>query len=292
MKKKLKYQSYYPKRFWSFLRSTYRFSISSTENAGKQTSFSLSSLSIFLITIFATVFIISLTSVVLLFTPLKKYMPGYVDTHTRNNIIQNAFKLDSLYNTVAIQTHYIDNILAILKGEVSPDTILPMDSLTLTVNPDSLIASFKTKKFIEVFEEEEKYNLTNKTTNIPTDGLFFYKPVQTATITNKFDYAHRHFGIDLMTQSKGAVLSTLDGTVVLCSSDEYGNIIQIQHNNNFISIYKHASQLLKKEGDKIKAGEAIAIVKDNANDGQKGAHLHFELWYKGTPLNPEEYIIF
>lgn len=284
--------SYRAKKFWRIIRKKYRFSISNESTLEEWFAIRLTPISIFLVAVFASFFIILLTSYVLLFTPLKAYMPGFVDTKTRNSIVNNAMKLDSLSVLLAVQSDYIRNIQMIVKGEIAPDTLTSLDTLLTTVNVDTLSASLKTKQFMENFEEEEKYNLSIRATHIPVDGLFFYKPVQTAVISKHFDYAHSHYGIDLMTNDKGAVLATLEGTVTLCSSGEYGHIIQIQHNNNFISVYKHTARLLKREGDKVKAGEAIAIVKDNSGEDEQGAHLHFELWYKGTPLNPEEYIIF
>ena len=70
-----------------------------------------------------------------------------------------------------------------------------------------------------------------------------------------------------------------------------GHVIQVQHTHNLISVYKHNSVLLKGEGDKVRAGEPIAIV-GNTGNLSTAAHLHFELWYNGNSINPQEFITF
>ena len=142
------------------------------------------------------------------------------------------------------------------------------------------------------FEEEEKYNLSVLTPNsAPTEGAFFYKPVS-GVISSHYEAEKRHYGVDLVAAERESVLATMDGTVVFTGFDvNYGNVIQIQHRNGFLSIYKHNELLLKDAGDRVVAGEAIALV-GNTGKLSTGPHLHFELWYKGSPVNPEEYISF
>ena len=143
------------------------------------------------------------------------------------------------------------------------------------------------------FAEEEKYNLTvlADPEKVPTDGVFFYKPVN-GTVSAHYEAAIRHYGVDLVAKERESVLATLDGTVVYAGFDSnQGNVIQLQHKNGFISVYKHNALLLKEVGDIVQAGEAIALV-GNTGKLSTGPHLHFELWYKGNPVNPEEYIAF
>lgn len=282
------------KRFWRKMRTLYRFTASNESSLEEEFTFRLVPMQIFLYAVFAVFFIILLTSFVLLFTPMKAYMPGFVDRRLRKEIVQNAVVLDSLSNIVTMQEEYINNIRQVMTGNISVDSLPSYDSLTIKVNLDSLQASQATKQYVRQFEEEEKFNLASKTTEIPTEGLFFYKPVQRGIVSVKFDIYAKHFGIDLLTHKQEPVQATLDGTVVLCCLGIDGYIIQVQHKNNFISLYRHTSELLKKEGDKVKAGEAIAIagMYESEKPDSEAALVHFELCYKGKPLNPEEYIIF
>jgi murein DD-endopeptidase MepM/ murein hydrolase activator NlpD len=122
-------------------------------------------------------------------------------------------------------------------------------------------------------------------------NFFFFTPIQ-GIISNGYNPANRHFGIDIVSKMNEAVKSVLDGTVILSAwTLQTGNIIAVQHQSNIISVYKHNSVLLKKEGDNVKAGDPIAIVGESG-EMQTGPHLHFELWYNGNPVNPREYISF
>jgi len=67
--------------------------------------------------------------------------------------------------------------------------------------------------------------------------------------------------------------------------------VMIQHQANLISVYKHNSYVYKKVGTFVNAGDIIAIV-GNSGELTNGPHLHFELWYNGTSLNPEEFVTF
>ena len=111
-------------------------------------------------------------------------------------------------------------------------------------------------------------------------------------VTSHYETDVHHYGVDLAAAPKESVLATLDGTVIYTGFDpNHGNVIQLQHKNGFISVYKHNELLLKEVGDHVVAGEAIALV-GNTGELSTGPHLHFELWYKGNPVNPEEYYSF
>ena len=122
-------------------------------------------------------------------------------------------------------------------------------------------------------------------------GLIFFRPTR-GMISSAFDANKKHFGIDIAANPNENVLATLDGTVIMATyTAEMGYVIQVQHSQNLVSVYKHCGSLLKKEGDIVKAGEAIALV---GNTGEKttGPHLHFEIWNRGRALDPAKYIVF
>jgi murein DD-endopeptidase MepM/ murein hydrolase activator NlpD len=122
-------------------------------------------------------------------------------------------------------------------------------------------------------------------------AYFFFAPLN-GYITSTFNPREEHFGVDIVGPENEAIKATLEGTVIFASwTNDNGYVIQIQHPNNIISVYKHNSALLKKVGDYVKAGEPIAII-GNSGENTSGPHLHFELWYNGIPINPQEYIIF
>ncbi len=241
------------------------------------------------------VVLVALGIVLVSFTPLREYIPGYPDGNIRWLYLQSAIKMDSLEEQINIRDQYIENIKAILKGNetqtfmASNDTIPPVSDINFEKTDfDSLLG--------EQVQEEEKYNVSSSIFQAPSDKfeinkLHFFCPLK-GTVTNLYDARGSHFGVDIVSNLNEPVLSVLDGTVIMAGwTLEAGYVIQVQHSHDLISIYKHNSQLLKKMGDRVSAGEPLAII-GNTGELTTGPHLHFELWYRGKPLNPRDYIVF
>lgn len=279
------------RELWNKLRFKYKLSFLNEKTLEEAFSIRLSWLSfIILVTVFAT-FLIVLTSVVIIKTPIRNYLPGYLDSEIRQSMIENALRTDSLEQMLSIQSRYMNNVSAILRGDIKVDEIVPPDSLS-EVNDSDLAKTPRLEEFIRNYEEDEKFNLGTLTgqNNIP-DNITFYKPTR-GIISSGFDEQKRHYGIDIAAIPKEPVLATLKGTIIFTGFDaNAGYITQIQHPNGFISVYKHNALLLKKPGDEVEAGEAIALV-GNTGNYSTGDHLHFELWYRGRAVNPQEYINF
>jgi Membrane proteins related to metalloendopeptidases len=279
------------KSFWNRIRFKYKLSFFNESTLEEVWSFRLSQLSGFIsIFIFASI-LISLTSVIIILTPIRNYLPGYLDVEVRKEILENAMRADSLETKISQQSRYLENVMSILSGTVSIDSIQTGDTMSYTNSNYDIPRSNRESDYIKRFEEEEKYNLTALNPNPLQTEIFFYKPIN-GIISSSFNFEKEHFGIDLTSALKESVIATLDGTVIYTGFDpNYGNVITLQHKNDFISIYKHNDILLKEIGDRVIAGEAIAIV-GNTGELSTGPHLHFELWHKGAPVNPEEYIAF
>jgi lipoprotein NlpD len=254
-------------------------------------SFRLSRLSVFIYFCVFAFILITLTSIIIILTPIRNYLPGYLDVEVRKEILENALKADSLEERLFLQSDYIRNIVDILSGNIPVDSIPYNDTTSFITSNYDIPQSDRESAFINKFEEDEKYNLTALNPNPVQTEIFFYRPLN-GIISSAFNEEKQHFGIDLTAASKDNVIATLDGTVIYAGFDpNYGNVIFLQHKNDFISIYKHNDILLKEVGDRVVAGEAIAIV-GNTGELSTGPHLHFELWHKGNPVNPEEYIAF
>lgn len=280
------------KSFWHRIRFKYKLSFFNEATLEEVWSFRLSQLSAFITLAVFAFLLIAFTAFIIIKTPIRNYLPGYLDVEIRKEIMQNALRADSLERMIAVQSLYLDNVAGILSGTMELDSIREIDSLAQVNTNYDIPRSKAEEKFVKEFEEDEKYNLAVLNPNlVPTDGVFFYKPVN-GVVSSHYETDIRHFGVDLVAAPKESVLSTLDGTVVFTGFDpNYGNVIQVQHKNGFLSIYKHNELLLKEIGDHVVAGEAIALV-GNTGKLSTGPHLHFELWYKGSPVNPEEYIAF
>lgn len=280
------------KSFWHRIRFKYKLSFFNENTLEEVWSFRLSQLSAFISLALFAFLLIAFTALIIIKTPIRNYLPGYLDVEIRKEIMQNALRADSLERMIEIQSLYLNNVAGILAGTIALDSIQEIDSLAQANTDYNIPRSKEEEDFVKNFEEEEKYNLAVLNPNmLPTDGVFFYKPVN-GVVSSHYETDIRHFGVDLVAAPKESVLATLDGTVVFTGFDpNWGNVIQVQHKNGFLSIYKHNELLLKELGDHVVAGEAIALV-GNTGKLSTGPHLHFELWYKGNPVNPEEYIAF
>lgn len=286
MRKKL-----FNKAFWHNFKFKYKISIlnESTleEVAGLHVS-KLNGVSV-LITIIIIVFAIS--SVIIIFTPLRNYLPGYMNSEVRSQVMENALRADSLAQIVERQNLYLMNIQDIFTGNIKLDSINTMEELTV-IREDSLMErTAREEEFRRQYEEAEKYNLSTITMQAEVDGLIFYTPTR-GIVTSTFDADIKHFGIDIAASPNESILAVLDGIVLFSAyTAETGYVIALQHNQDFVSVYKHCGSLLRKEGDIVRSGEAVAIV-GNTGTLTSGPHLHFELWHKSKAVDPQKYIVF
>ncbi len=227
----------------------------------------------------------------MLFTPLRNLLPKYEDVALKNKVIENRIMIDSLKYQIAVRDRYFAQIRKIVIGK-DLSGLGPADSL----NTNKFLTKEEHDSILEQISlEQDKYlemlNLQNNESTTGIDNLHFYKPVS-GILLNKFNPSEGHYGIDISAKKEEPVLAVLGGTVIMANwNPNNGYVIMVQHPNNLISVYKHNSELLKKEGDRVEAGEPIAIV-GNTGENTTGPHLHFELWHNGVPINPTNYIIF
>ena len=277
--------------FWKKMRFKYKLSFLNENTLEEVFAIRLSRLSGLLTLLAFAAFLIALTSIVIIKTPIRNYLPGYLDSEIRQAMIYNALKVDSLQQQLNIQSKYLNNVNAILRGDMEVDEILQQDTIVDNSNIN-LEKSKQTEEFIHNYEEEERYNLSaTQNPQFLPDNLYFYKPVK-GLVSSVFNVRENHFGIDIAAKPNESVLATMKGTVIYTGFDaNFGCVIQIQHSNGFVSVYKHNALLLKKEGNEVNSGEVIALV-GNTGNLSTGEHLHFELWYKGKAVDPCEYINF
>ena len=275
-------------------RDKYRFSVYNDTTFEEVWRVRLTRYSAFLLITFLILFIIGATASVISFTNIREFIPGYPNVTMRRNILISAIRLDSLERELDLRDKYFANLNAVISGKQpmdiisQRDTTKKYDAIKFTNSPENL--ALRTQ-----VEQEEQYNLTlgpriNETTTL--SSMHFFPPVK-GIVSGKYDLRTKHFGTDIVTNLKSLVMAALDGTVIFTGwTMETGYVIEIQHNNNLVSVYKHNSALLKEPGDLVKAGEPISIVGDSGEKYTSGPHLHFEIWYKGTPLDPEKHILF
>jgi len=281
-----------PKKFQR-LKHKYRLVILNDDTFEEKVSLRLSQLNVFVVLGISSLLLILLVILLIAFTPLKEFIPGYANVNIRKQGVENFLKSDSIEVALAENNLYINNIKHIIRGELAElDDESVVDSSANyegiknePIEEDSVLRN--------MIETEEKYNLFNKAGSTPGNisSFIFLQPLK-GTVTNRFNFKEQHFGIDVVAPKNEAIKATLDGTVIFAEwTVETGYVIQLQHADNIVSIYKHNSVLHKKAGDYVRAGEVIAIV-GNSGELSTGPHLHFELWYNGIAINPEDYMMF
>ncbi len=277
--------------FFDKMRFRYRLSVLDETSLEVKWHFRLSRLSLFLylcVFIAATFFILA---VLIYTTPLRYYLPGYGDEGNRKTVIAEALRADSLQQEIDQQIAYINIIKDVISGNLKAEEIEPLDSFIILDKKDDgkLDPSERERKFTEKFEEEEKYNLSIIDSRTRENAYVFFRPVK-GIVAQKFDPFENVYGISIITSANENVLSVLDGTVIYADySFNNGWVMQIQHEENYISVYKNNIRLLKKPGDIVYAGEIIAMT---GSITEKNVHFIFELWHNGNAVNPEDVIIF
>jgi murein DD-endopeptidase MepM/ murein hydrolase activator NlpD len=242
----------------------------------------------------AVIFIIIAVTVLIAFTPLREYIPGYTTGNMRRVLINNVLIVDSLEQEIQRRDKYFNDFRAMLAGDTPPvpDTAVRKIS---SLKPEQV--NFKKYNADSIFKDELGQDQSGAIYNSPSSHLDevailpFFPPLR-GVITAKQDLQSGHYGVDIVSKPDSRISAALNGTVILAEwTVETGYVIQIQHEHNLVTVYKHNAELLKRQGDKVKAGETIAIM-GNTGKETTGPHLHFELWMNGIPLNPEEYIKF
>ena len=280
------------KAFWKNFKFKYKLTITNENTLEEIVGIHVSKLNGVSVLLFAVTVIFLITSVIIAFTPLRNYLPGYMNTEVREQVVTNALRADSLQWVLERQRMYIMNIQDIISGNVKVDSVQSIDSLTVVRTEELMERTQAEDDFRKQYEETERYNLTTIDNAPAVTGLIFFRPTR-GMVSSGFDANKQHYGIDIAANPNESVLATLDGTVILATyTADTGYVIQVQHAQNLVSVYKHCGSLLKKVGDTVKAGEAIALVGKTGEKTTGGPHLHLELWNKGRALDPSKYIVF
>lgn len=282
----------------SKLRKKYHLVVYNNDTYEEKANFKFTLLAFLNIVIFSSVLLIVLVTYLIAFTPLREYIPGYTDVSLNRRVYEMERRADSMELVFKQKDLYINNLKRIIMGDdFETDSVNSLLTASSNANFNNL-ADKKSKEdslFRVEYESETRNNLFKHEiiSNIPAEYklVAFFCPM-TGVVTSHFNREEKHFGIDIVADNNSVIKATSDGTVVYSDwTVENGYCIGIQHNGNLFSVYKHNAVLLKDDGDFVSAGEPIAIY-GNSGSMSTGPHLHFEIWYNGTPLNPEDYISF
>lgn len=280
-------------KFLNRLHNRYRLVVMNDDTFEEKLSLRLTPLGLFILGGSVTIVMTMIVTSLIAFTPLREYIPGYADTGLRRNLVRLTFKSDSLETSLIEQNAFMKNISSVLRGDIKFDSTQNRPDKNKEFSKLKMAASKNEDALRKNIESQDQYSLAyqTETNKNGISNFSFFTPLK-GIITGSFKTNEQHYGIDIVGPENEAIKTTLDGTVILATwSSETGYTITVQHSNNLISVYKHNSVLLKKIGDYVKAGEPIAII-GNSGEQTTGPHLHFELWYNGNPIDPQDYMVF
>ncbi len=248
----------------------------------------------FFVAIVSTIVVLTAVIYILIaFTPIRTFIPGYPDAHSKRAAVQNAMRIDSLEKVIYRWELYSENLRRAVEGEepLKIDSLINARESAKTTEEQIEELALKDSLLRQQVKEEEQFDISDRDKrSLPIEGLHFFTPLK-GVVSQGYDAAIHPF-IDITAPEGSVVKATLDGTVIFDGwSEDTGYTIQIQHDGDIVSIYKHNEKLLKKTGDKVNAGSPIALI-GNTGKLTSGDHLHFELWYKGESVDPTKYINF
>ena len=281
------------------LNRKYDFLMSHDESGRPMLNFKLNLLNLILVIIGIALLLIIITTFIIAFTPLREYIPGYTDTNLNREVYELSLRADSIEKEMKKKDVYFENLKKIVEGyDFAADSALASINIYEPL-PKGVTDTITLKKSVQdsllrvEYEAQSQYNLFGDDYLPPAKPSSlvknFFVPLN-GTIINGFNPDGAHYGVDIASDGDKIINATLDGTVVFSTwSINNGYCIGIQHEDSYFSVYKHNATLLKKEGDYVKAGEAIAIL-GRSGEAEESEHLHFELWHSGIAINPAEYM--
>lgn len=280
------------KKFAKKLLHKYRLVVLNEDTFEERFSYRLTRLNVFVTVGISVIVLIVLTTLLIAFSPLREYIPGYSSPQLKQTATHLVYKTDSLQQVIHKQNQYFASIKRMLSGEVSP-LDFKEDTLETSISVNSDTVNFQPSPTDSILrkevEQEDKYNVLDKA--VAKTAVKLFTPLR-GQISEPYNAQEKHYAVDIIAKENSPVKSTSDGTVIFATwTADTGYVIIIEHSYGLISVYKHNSSLTKEQGELVKAGEVIAMS-GSTGSFSTGPHLHFELWSDGYPINPTEFLEF
>ena len=277
------------------LKETYKLVILNDDTFEEKASFNASLWHLIIGTAAFAILLIFLTITTIRYTPLREYLSGTTDESSKKNMEDAYSKIDSLAYLSNANEVYLNNLKNIINGNIKDTNLAKPKDLSKASDSIKLNQkiSEEEKELRKLIESEGKFDLEadNGINQTGIASYTFFSPLK-GKVTDPFNAQKQHQGVDITSRKNETIKATLEGTVIFSNfTSETGYVIGIQHSNNLISFYKHCSVLLKKVGSFVQTGEVIAIVGDSG-EYTTGPHLHFELWFNGIAVDPQNYMTF
>ena len=245
--------------WWRGLFRKRRFNMLSATDNSEEWHMHLSPASIFAAFLSFVLLLFILVLSLVAYSPILEFLPGYRTEadRSRESLVQNIIRLDSMERMMNDMLTYNQHIALIMEGKT----------------PVARIAGRSGGSRRSVREAIELAK--------PVEGI----------ITDRFDIRNGNFGVRIAAAASDRITAIDNGTVVLSLwTPETGYMVELQHANNLLSVYKGLSQSLVTTGQTIRAGEMVGYNAE-AEEGEVRL-FEFELWNNGKPVDPEGYIVF
>ena len=218
---------------------------------------------------------------------------GGLSVETEQNVLLNNKRVDSLIRVIKIRDYYLKDLQKVMKGDKFPDSNLHLNK-PISLG-DSIVFDFSKSNADSILKAELESDRELSNTSFGTEnllqGVFFFTPLK-GLVSQSYNRKTKHLGVDIVGNKNETIKATLDGHVIYSGwSENDGHVLIIDHRNGLTTCYKHNSSLMKKIGEKVQAGDPIAII-GNSGELSSGYHLHFELWHQGIPIDPQDFITF
>lgn len=283
------------KTFSNWLSERYLLIIRNEENFAEKSSVSFTYAKMILLVFFLLLVFLTISLFLTKSLLAQWFDPQHDQIENRKHLFDLTVKLDSLEEEVQRKDVYIGAFRQMLSGtfdSADHEGVRPELSI---INPNlqdiNKIAPIDSLFRLEFENSEGKMIAYNNAESSELTETFFFTPIG-GYVSRAYNIQDEHFGVDIVAKENEPIMSIANGSVVLSSwTQDSGYVLVIQHTENLISVYKHNSGLLKKVGNFVLGGEVIAVI-GNTGELTDGPHLHFELWYKGNPVNPEDFVSF
>lgn len=175
-----------------------------------------------------------------------------------------------------------------LIGSILNDNLVPEDTMFVNILKDN-------EETIEVNKEVTLKVIKPYTEKTVTISKYFYdkEAEETRQQQSLIKYENIYMpntGILYSSDKEFDVIATLDGKVTRVKEDEIlGNIIEIEHSNNIVTIYQSVKNVNVKVGDTVKQGDLLAKSGSNKLENEKDNCLHFEVYLDGNLINPDTF---
>ena len=278
-------------KFKQKLTDKYRLVVLNEDTFEERFSLKLSRLNVFVLGGVFSILLVAATIVLIAFTPIKEYIPGYSSSKLKSDAVRATLEVDSLKTRLSFLENYTKALKPVLTGKIEAESIdsILIETRHRLINESELNATKEDSLFREKIESETRFSLQNNAeSNVK---IVFFAPLN-GIVSQNFDATTKHFAVDITAKTGDPIKATADGTVIFSGwTIETCYVIILKHDKEYISVYKHNGDLLKEQGDFVKSGEVIATV-GSTGELTTGAHLHFELWNGGYAVNPTNFIDF